>query len=83
MSQHVLQPFFPYHLECEWDDMLDVKTLVSSDTVFLARCSPLGKGPVNTGLMIVAIGSLDENHRGLLGTQELQPFLEGVLHLRR
>lgn len=63
--------------------MLDIKTLVSSDTVFLAWSSSLEKSTVNTGLMMaIEIGDLLGNWRELLGSHDLSPRLEAVLHLR-
>lgn len=62
--------------------MLNVKTLVSSDTVFLACLSSLEKATVNTGLMMaIEIGDLLKNGRELLEGHGLLPCLEGALHL--
>lgn len=59
--------------------MLDVKTVVSSDTVFLA-C--LEKAPVNTGLMmVIEVWNFMEGSRGFLEAHDLLPLLEGVHHL--
>lgn len=48
--------------------MLDVNTLVSSDTVFLSRFGSFEKGPVDTGLMMtINIGRLRQELQGPFG----------------
>lgn len=82
VSRH-LQSRVPYRLEHERNDVLDVKTLVSSDAVFLACMSFLKKAAVNTGLMMILpreIWDLLEYYRELLETHDSLPFFNGILH---
>lgn len=63
------------------NEVLDVKTLVSSDTIFLACLSALEQATVHTGLIVVIeIWDLLEEFRELLEAHDLLPRLEGVLH---